>query len=320
WQPPGLVALAAAVAFLIAAFGFSRSRPGDTEAAVVSGAAGALFAGAGGLLVLGGDQSWSQFQAWQYLLGAGCLLVASIIAIALVGQQIQYFVATAWAGLVALATCPIALAGHVDGTDAGAIAVTIVTALTAAFPILAIRLGKLPVPSLPTTTDELLADQPQIPLERVHGTVRRSDEILTGLLMGSSAVTLVGSVLLVRSGRPSALLFVAVVSVTVLLRARLFPTARHRIPLLIAGVGPLLLLASGIAASLTPNQRAMILLPLLVLLALLVMAVGRYFSDHQPTPYVARIADVLDVLGTLAIVPLMCLVVGLFGYVRGLWG
>ena len=319
-QAPGLMSFSAAVTLLFAAFGLSRSKPGDTEAAVISATGGILFAAVGGLLVLGGAQTWGEFDAWQYILAAGCMLVAAVLAIILVGQQIQYFVAAAWIGLVGLICGSLALATHVDAADAGAIAITIVTVFTGAFPILSIRLGKLPVPALPTTTDELLADEPQLPLERVHGTVRRSDEILTGLLIGTAVINLVGSMLLIASGRTSALVFVALVAITVLLRARLFPTARHRIPLLVAGAGALAQLAFAVGAALTAYQRAMVALPALVVIALALIALGRYFSIHQPTPYVARIADILDVLASLAIIPVMCLVVGLFGYVRGLWG
>lgn len=320
WQAPGLMSLTLAVTLLFAAFGFSRSRPGDTGAAVTCATAGVLYAGAGGLLVLGGDQTFAEFDAWQFVLASGCLLVASILAIIVVAQQIQYFVATAWIGFVGLIACSLALADHIDTTDAAAIAVAIVTVFTAAFPILSIRLGKLPVPALPTTTDELLADEPQIPIERVHGTVRRSDEILTGLLMGSTGITLVGSLLLISSGRTSAMVYVALIAVTVLLRARLFPTARHRIPLLVAGSGALVLLVLPVSASMTPQERAMIVLPALVVLALALIAIGRYFSIRQPTPYLARVADIIDILTSLAIIPVMCLVIGLFGYVRGLWG
>lgn len=320
WQPPGLMAFSAAVTLLFAAFGLSRSRPGDTEAAVVTGTAGILFAGAGGLLILAGNQPWSGFDPWQYILASGCLLVAAVLAVILVAQQIQYFVALAWIGFVGLIVGSLSLASHIGVVDAAAIGITIVTVFTGAFPILSIRLGKLPVPALPTTTDELLADEPQLPLERVHGTVRRSDEILTGLLIGTSAVTLSGSIPLVASGMTSAWIFVALVAVTALLRARLFPTARHRIPLLVAGTGMLAAMAVALATSMSPFQRAMIVLPVLVVVALLVIAIGRYFSMHQPTPYVARIADILDVLCSLAIIPVMCLVIGLFGYVRGLWG
>ncbi len=320
WQSPGLIALAVALVLLFAAYGLSRTQPGDTASAVTCASMGTLYAAAGGLVVLGGDQAFADFDAWQYILASGCLVVASILSILLVAQQIQYFVATAWIGLVGLLACSLALADHIDAADAAAIAITTVTIFTAAFPILSIRLGKLPVPALPTSTDELLADEPQIPLERVHGTVRRSDEILTGLLMGSAAVSLVSSLLLLGSGRTSAVIFVALVAVTVLLRARLFPTARHRVPLLVSGAGSLALLAFSLIAELDAEQRATIAVPTLAVLALLLIAVGRYFRTRQPTPYVARIADILDILASLAIVPIMCLVVGLFSYVRGLWG
>ena len=53
--------------------------------------------------------------------------------------------------------------------------------------------------------------------------------------------------------------------------------------------------------------RALVALRALVVLALALIAIGRYFSIRQPTPYLARVADIIDILTSLAIIPAMFL-------------
>ncbi len=74
------------------------------------------------------------------------------------------------------------------------------------------------------------------------------------------------------------------------------------------------------AAGLPPGQRLAVAVPVLVLVGLVGLAAGRSFAVRAPGPAIGRWADVLDVVLVLAVVPTVCVVVGLYGYVRGLYG
>jgi EccD-like transmembrane domain len=50
------------------------------------------------------------------------------------------------------------------------------------------------------------------------------------------------------------------------------------------------------------------------------VAAGLRYSRRQASPRLGRAADVLDVLLTLAVVPLAAGVLGLFGFMRGFGG
>ena len=176
------------------------------------------------------------------------------------------------------------------------------------------------MPVLPTTTEDLLADGPQVPRSRVVARVRRADEVLTGLLAGSAVAALGAAVVLVTAGGTSGTVLVALVAVSALLRARLFPATRHRVPFLATGLGGAVLLLAAAAQVLDAVDRLLYLVPVLVVVALVALVVGLRFADRTPSPYLGRLADVLDVLVALAVVPVACLVVGLYGYVRGLYG
>lgn len=318
WFGPGLIGLLIAFGLAIVAISLSRAfgAPG-MGTALGAGACG--YAALGGFLIAGGRLSLDRFGSSQVLIGSAALLLVGIVVYSGVANRTEFAVAPVFLGVVGIVAALLARAVSVEGADAAAICMAAVVVFMPTFPILSIRLGKLPVPALPTSTEELLADLPPVPLSRVHATVRRSDELLTGFLYGSTAVVLIGSVFMALRHTTSSLIYLTVVGLSCLLRARLFPATRHRIPLLVAGIGSGALLLAAFAISATPAWHDAGL-AICILIGLAAVGVGVYYHSHRPTPYIGRIADWLDVLFVVAIVPMMCLVIGFFTFVHGLFG
>src|SRR6185437_6457069 len=103
----------------------------------------------------------------------------------------------------------------------------------AAVPLVAIRLGRLPMPSL----DLPAAGQPGHPdRASVFAAVARTDEILTGMVTGVAVGAAGAAFVLVRTEDVAARVLVAVAAAAFLLRARLFVTVRQRLPLIAAGL------------------------------------------------------------------------------------
>jgi len=280
----------------------------------------AMGAAAGGGLVVGlAGSGLDMVQPAQFLTASVAVLLVAVLALLGVAGRTQYPVAGIVAGLFGVLGSLVARADVVDVVDAAAIVAGTAVALTPAVPLLSIRLGKLPVPVLPSTTEDLLADPPPVSRARVLARVRRSDELLTGMLGGGAVVSLAAGVVLVADGRTSSLVLVALVSASALLRARLFPATRHRLPLLVTGVLGLALLVPA-AGGLSPHTRLVVVLPVLVVVAAVALGSALYFRDRTPGPYIGRLADVGDVVVVLAVIPTVCVVVGLYGYVRGLYG
>lgn len=318
WTVPGAVSLGLALLLVVLAAGSARAF-GDSGTATVLGLLALPAAGLGGLVVGLGDLGLDQLAPPQVLTGAAALLVAAAAVYGGVGDRTQYGVGGVVTGLLGLVGGLVAQADSMDAVDTAAVLVALVLALTPLVPLLSIRLGRLPVPPLPTTAEELVADPPPVPRARVEARVRRSDELLTGMLGGGAVVTVLASAVLVLSARTSALVLVALVAAVGLLRCRMFPALRHRLPLAAAGGTGLLLLGVA-AAGLPPGQRLAVAVPVLVLVGLVGLAAGRSFAVRAPGPAIGRWADVLDVVLVLAVVPTVCVVVGLYGYVRGLYG
>jgi hypothetical protein len=63
-----------------------------------------------------------------------------------------------------------------------------------------------------------------------------------------------------------------------------------------------------------------IALPVLVLAAGLLILSGLRYSSRQPSPYLGRVAELLEIAVVLALVPMACWVLGLYGMMRGLGG
>jgi FtsH-binding integral membrane protein len=139
------------------------------------------------------------------------------------------------------------------------------------------------------------------------------------MLIGVSVTLSICQVLLVRADGRSAVIFVALLTIGCLLRARLYPIVKQRMLLLVPGtVG-----AAGLAIGPITSGRAdatTLVVPVMLLVGVLVTFVGLRYSTRPPNPYLGRSAELLEVVVILALVPVACSVLGLYGIVRGLGG
>jgi type VII secretion integral membrane protein EccD len=195
----------------------------------------------------------------------------------------------------------------------------VLLALSTTFAPLALRLGRVPMPVLPRSTADLVRDDPQPPLELVHAAVARADALLTGMLGGAAVVVMYCQFVLIRGDSEAAVVLVALLAAGFLVRARLYPILRQRLLVLVTGIfGAGCLLAGPLM-----SDRALLLVlsgPLSLAVAAVVVASGVVLSTKAANPYLGRIAEYFEILVMIAIVPVACSVLGLYGYVRGLGG
>jgi heme A synthase len=126
-------------------------------------------------------------------------------------------------------------------------------------------------------------------------------------------------VVLVLGDDVTASVLVALVAFASLLRARLFPAVRQRLSLLVTGLVGVAALGIG-STQLAPAVQVAVVVPVLVAAAALVISAGLVYSTRAPSPYLGRVADILDVLFVIAVVPVACGVLGLYGAIRGING
>ena len=315
WLLSGSIALA--VAMLLAVVGTVVARAGgDALAGAAVAGPGLLYAFVGGaVLVAPDDTKLTELGAPHLLLGSVALGMIGVVGYVGVGAYGRVFAAAVAAGVLGGLSGVLALTVTFPIIGVAGLALTAGISLLPGYPLLAMRIGKLPMPVLPQRTEEMLRDDPVPQRSEVFAAVARADEVLTGLLLAVSVVSVVCSTLLTMSHRRDAAILVAVGSLALLMRARLFPTPRQRIPLLTGGLLGLLLLFVAFALEMPPAAT----LAVALVVGGGILGAGLLYSRRPPSPYIGRLADMLDVLFLVSLLPIACLLTGFYGYVQGLF-
>ncbi|MGH3729315.1 MAG: type VII secretion integral membrane protein EccD [Micromonosporaceae bacterium] len=320
WLMPGLMPLILGFVFVIVGILLSRA-VADSVAGAVVGGVGLLYVFFGGFLVIGPTgQGLSSFGGPQLLVGAAALLVAAVIGYIGIAEYTRIFAGGCLIGLLGVVAGLLGLIPGLQAHGVAAIVISVVVAFVPAFPLLAMRLGKMPVPALPDKPEDLIKDEPVPERDTVYAAVVRSDEMLSGLLLGGGVITVACSLVLIPSGTIDGPILAGLVSLALVFRSRLFPSGRHRIPMLVAGLTTLSLLIFGVAMVLEPEYRLYGVLGTMVAIGGLVVSAGLTYSRRPPSPYLGRYADWLDILLVVAVVPVACAVLDLYAYVRGVFG
>jgi type VII secretion integral membrane protein EccD len=319
WPLPAGAALG--VAGLLTAVGVLLSRAfSDATAAAAVAAVGLPYAFVGGaLLAAPSGIAATRLGASSLLLGSAALLVGGVLGYTGVAAVRRLFMAGVAASLTGMLAALLCLAG-VPPAGSAAVALTVAIGLLPGYPLIASWLGRLPMPELPSRPEEILEDRPAPKRSDVFAAVARAHELLTGMLLAaaiSSAVAI--AVLVAVDGTPAAGLLSLAGSAALLLRARLFPGPQQRVPLIVSGLAGLALLAGSIALDLPPGAPRLGVTALLVVGGAVALASGLAYSRRAPSPYLGRAADIADVLAIMALIPLACAVIGVFGTIQGLF-
>lgn len=313
WSAPSRWALGQAV-LLIAAGTVLARVVGDAVAGAVAGLLALPYAFVAGAASQGGDLLLTEFGAPQLLVGCATLTAFGLVGYVAVADGTWLFAAGAATGLFGLGGTWLGSAFRLPAEHVAAILLGVLLPLSPLLASLAIRLSKLPLPVLPRSNADLLRDDPMPPRSEVYQAVLRADDLLTGLLIGTSVVCGISVTLLVSADSTVALVLGLIGSVGWLLRARLYLVVRQRLPLLIAGLAGLMtaLLGLGGGGGLTGAGSG------LVAFGAVLTALGIVYSQRTTSPYLRRMAEFAEIFLILSVVPLACWVLGLFALMRGL--
>jgi type VII secretion integral membrane protein EccD len=318
WVVPGIVALVLSTTLVITGIALSRAMA-DSMAGVWVAGMGLPFAFAGGGLVIAGDVALTELGAPSLLLGSVLLCGAALIGYGGVAERTRIFAAGVVLGLVGAFGSGITLAG-LDTTAAASVVLTTVVLLSPMAPLMAIRLGKIPVPELPESAGDIMEDQPHAPAPKTFAAVARADDILTGVLLGGSIASAICLVVVGWAGTVSTSLLAGLCTAALLMRTRMFLATRQRVPLLVAGLVGVAVLSIGLTVLLPTALRPLIAVLALALVAAGVIAGGLVYSKRQSSPYVGRALELLDTLVLITIIPVACAAVGVYAAVRGHFG
>ncbi|MEH1165777.1 type VII secretion integral membrane protein EccD [Micromonospora sp. CPCC 205539] len=322
WPASAVVALLLTVAGTVA----SRANGDGVAGATLGGyalpyafAAGALAVGSGDPVGPFGPARW--VGAAELLAGSVALLLVALLGFLGVASRLRVFVAGVTVGLVGAG----AALGGLLLAPAGTAAVLLSALIFAigVIPLLAIRLGKLPLPPItlpaaaPDAEPARVRDLPD--RGRVHAAVTRTEEMLTGMLLGHALLAVAAAVVLGVAGGTAGRVLVAVASAVLLLRSRLFVALRHRVPPVLAGLAGFAVLGAVLVGRVDDVGRLALVLGGAAL-ALLTVAAGTGYARRPVSPYLGRIADLTDTALVVAVVPVACAVLDLYDRARGLLG
>src|SRR5207249_4627904 len=128
----------------------------DSVAGVVVGALALPHAMLGGFLLVGGRLPLHQFGAPQLLMGSTSMLVLAVIGYLGVADLRRLFVGGIVAGLGGVIGSGLALT-LVHGVGAAAVVATLFLVVSPAFPLLSVRMAKVPMPAVPRDAEDLRA-------------------------------------------------------------------------------------------------------------------------------------------------------------------
>ncbi|MEH1099246.1 type VII secretion integral membrane protein EccD [Micromonospora sp. CPCC 205561] len=318
---------AAVVALLLTLAGVVASRAhGDGPTGATLGGYALPYAAVAGALAVGSGDPVGPVPGLRWvgapelLAGSVALLLVSVLGLVGVATRLRVFVAGATVGSVGA----LAALGGLLLSPAGTAAVLLCVLVFAvgAIPLLAIRLGKVPLPPITLPTGEQggadrARDLPD--RDRVYAAVARTEEMLTGMLLGHALLATAAAVVLALSGGVAGRLLVAVAAAVLLLRSRLFVSLRHRTPTVAAGLAKYAVLGAVLVDRSGPAGRLALVVAGLAL-ALVAVAAGTTYARRPVSPYVGRIADLTDTALVVSVVPVACAVLGLYERARGLLG
>lgn len=300
------VALSGAIAVLLlgAAAVVSRAR-GDHASALAVALTATVFGGVAGLAL--DDGAVVGLPVAFAGLGLG---VAAVIGVLVLGDNRGPLAAPLGLGGTLLVVGLLVGVAEISAARVYPIALAIVVASAVALPWLATSSSRLRVVS-PRSDVEVFADQPPIDAAGVGTRARQGQELLVGLAVATGLVVIAMTPVLVATGVVGTALAAVAIGLTIL-RSRLTRTRAAVVATMVTAI--LGLVEIGVlGALLHPDWR-----PVLVVVFAVVAAAVLTVVSIAPKPRVrlGRIADALELTGTIALLPLAIVTAGIIGLIR----
>ncbi|SDH00946.1 type VII secretion integral membrane protein EccD [Sinosporangium album] len=318
WGVTAIVAGVLAVLLVVVAAIMSRSA-GAASAGTPIGYTALPYGFLAGLFAPAGANELSQLGAPSLLAAFACTTLIASFSATLVGQGGAGFLGTAIASVVGVVGSAAVMLFDAPGAGVAAVAVTVLVALGPLIPTLAFRLARLPMPTMPTNAEELREDNQKLDSPVVLARTRHAQTYVTGMIVGTVLVVLGTQLLLLANGGWIALLMTLTLSLTMLLRARVFHGVGQRLWLLGGGLaGPAML-----ALTLSGTGGGSVAIGVgvgLLWIAMLVAGLGIALPSARLSPFWGRAGDIVDVLLIVQLFPAALGVLEVYTWVRGLSG
>ncbi|WP_147376300.1 type VII secretion integral membrane protein EccD [Micromonospora radicis] len=320
---PAHRAVAAGLAALVltAAAAAAGRAVGDRSMAIVLGSGAVGYAAVAGLSLPDVTLPVGALRAEgpQVFTAAVTIGVGALVTGLAVGAARLFVTAVLTAtALSAVGAAVVAFAGSPVTAAAGLVAVAGTVAATVV-PVAAFRMARLRLKPLPTEPEHLQEDIDPEPGGPVLAGAALADRSMTALYTGLAVPTAVGLVVLGLTPHWGALTLALLVALVRLLSLRPMTSAWHRLAQGAPAALGLCAATIGALIAAPPEPRPYAVVGVLLLAGLLAVA-ARLLPDRRLMPYWGRIGDVTQTVATVATIPVLLAVFGLYEYALGLGG
>lgn len=313
-----VIALGVALALLGVAVVLSRA-VGDSRAGVAFAATAAVYAAAGGMLVMLEDRPLSALSPAHLLITVSIVLLVTVVGAIGVADAAPLFLGIAIISVALGVTVTLALAFAAAIPATAAIVATIAFATMPTLPMLAYRSAGLPIPTVPIEAEDLKRDNESVDGARVLQRTVRADGLLTAMLAGLSVIGATAAILVSGRGMPG-MLFALTLGLILLARARFFGSRAQRLWLLCSGTAAVSSAGFSYFSTIEYPLRLVVILGVTLTVAAISTGFGLAGSDRKPSPMWGRTIDIFEVILILALVPLAVWVSGLYSWIRAIRG
>lgn len=303
-----------AVALLVGGAALARAY-GDVDAGAACAAGGALAALLAGFAAAPNQHGWA-LRPGPVSTALAAVAVYGVLAAVLLADHLAEFCALAVAGAGGAVVAAVVVLVPVRPVSGCAVAVAAVTLLSAAAPMLALRLGRLPLPRVPSDVAAFRRDEQAIPGPDVLDRTTAAEQILTGLLTACGAVSVGCAVVLVRFPSHWSWALAGLAGLVWVLRSRAYAGTMQRVALLTAGIATLTLLGGRIGVS-APRTALPVVAGVVALVGVGCLAYASRVIRTRRSPHLSRLLDVTESLSLVALLPVAAAVVGLYDAARG---
>ncbi|WP_245740214.1 type VII secretion integral membrane protein EccD [Nonomuraea maritima] len=318
--PLGVTVVAGMLAALLLGVAAALSRAvGDSSAGALIGYAALPYAFLAGLEGLVSGSTPSGLGAPHLLAALTCTALAATIGGAVVADGVAGFLGAAVAAVAGSVAAAVVMVFAAPPAGVAAMAVTVLIALSPLIPTLAFRIARVPLPAMPTNAEELRADNQRLDSEAILARTAQAGRYATGMVIGIALTAIGALVHLVTTPGWMAGSMAVVLSLVLLLRARVFHGLGQRLWLLCSGLGGLAAMAFTLADGAGVVGAAAVVMVLLWL-AMLVVGLGLWLPSGRLSPFWGRAGEIVDVILLVALFPLALGVLDLYVWIRGLAG
>jgi ESX secretion system protein EccD len=300
-----------AVALLLTGAALARAYR-DVPAACACAGTGTAAALAAGLTAL--PPHVLSFRAESVAVGLAAVTVHAVLAAVVVHRHVWFIAAAVASGAGALVAAAVLLL-DVAPVDAAAVAVTVLTALTAFAPLISMRMAGLPLPDVPADMDAFRADERPALGSEVLGATSSAADLLSALVTALGVATAGCCVVVLGHGTLWSAVLTGLVGTAWLLRSRSYAAAAQRVSLVTVGLVVLTGLGIHVMSTVDDDWLMTIAAALAVAGALCVVYAGKVARGTN-SPFRARWLDILEYLVLIGLVPVTAALLDVYNAVR----